>query len=104
MQHTHPHTRARAHTGTAAALFKGRLKDAEALMSRLRCELPLSFIPSLSTMGIVQESDGTEGDVKRAGAMKHGCERCTEKKLVVAEEIFFFLPLTPYLPWRNKLL
>lgn len=66
------------------------MKDAEALMSRLRCELPLSFIPSLSTMGIVQESDGTEGDVKRAGAMKHGCERCTEKKLVVAEEIFFF--------------
>lgn len=28
--------RAHKHTGTAAVLFKGRLKDAEALMSRLR--------------------------------------------------------------------
>lgn len=106
MQHTHLDIHAHKHTyactETAAVLFKGRLKDAEALMSRLRCELPLSFIPSLSSMGIVQESDGTEGDVKRTGAMKHGSERCTEKKLLVAKGFLFsfFFPvaysLTPH--------
>lgn len=107
MQHTQPEIHAHKHTcastGTAAVLFKGRLKDAEALMSRLCCELPLSFIPSLSSMGIVQESDGTEGDVERTAAMRHGSERCTEKKGLVAEEISFFLfpLLTPIPPMEQ---
>lgn len=95
--HTHKHTC--ACTETAAVLFKGRLKDAEALMSRLCCELPLSSIPFRSSMGIVQESNGTEGDVERTGAMKHGSERCTEKKRLVEEISFFLFPLlSPHAP------